>query len=67
MNTTYNSSEIPRVCKLHPNISCEECTENCPYIYCQHIVQSGISAICVQEIVKNVNSVHIVKYALNNQ
>ena len=37
MNITYNSGEIPRVCKLHPNISCEECTENCPYIYCQHI------------------------------
>lgn len=28
-----------RMCKSHPEISCEKCKEtgSCPYIYCQHI------------------------------
>lgn len=37
MKENIASKTQERECKLHPDISCENCEENCPFLYCQHI------------------------------
>lgn len=37
MEKIIASKTQERECKLHPDISCEDCVEeDCPFIYCQH-------------------------------
>lgn len=37
-NIASEQKSQSRKCKLHPNVKCENCTnENCPFPYCQHM------------------------------